>query len=74
MFNVRLAGDHLYGKWLVLSLMVSYFVLSFFQRDVLDEIWNSIKSVSEDVSYLFKPPTRHMKSCCCCCIVVLRPR
>ena len=35
MCNVRLAGDHLYGKWLftwqslVLSLMVSYFVLSF---------------------------------------------
>ena len=35
MFNVRLAGgDHLYGKWLftwlslVMSLMVSYFVLS----------------------------------------------
>ena len=35
MFNVRLADDHLYGKWLftwlslVMSLMVSYFVLSF---------------------------------------------
>ena len=34
MFNVRLAGGHLYGKWLftwlslVMSLMVSYFVLS----------------------------------------------
>ena len=34
MFNVRLADDHLYGKWLftwlslVMSLMVSYFVLS----------------------------------------------
>ena len=44
MFNVRLAGDHLYGKWLftwlslMVSLMVSYFVLSFFPRDVLDEI------------------------------------
>ena len=44
MFSVRLAGDHLYGKWLftglslVLSLMVSYFVLSFFQRDVLDGV------------------------------------
>ena len=42
MFNVRLAGDHLHGKWLftwlslVMSLMVSYFVLSFFPRDVLD--------------------------------------
>ena len=45
MFNVRLAGDHLYGKslisWLsvVMSLMAFYFVLSFFARDVLDEIW-----------------------------------
>ena len=35
MFSVRLAGDHLYGKWLltwlslVMYLMVSYFVLSF---------------------------------------------
>ena len=36
MLNVRLAGDYLYGKWLftwlslVMSLMVSYCVLSFF--------------------------------------------
>ena len=43
MFNVRLALDHPYGKWLftrlslVMSLMVFYFVLSFFPRDVLDE-------------------------------------
>ena len=35
MFNVRLAGDHLYGKWLfscvslMMSLMASYFMLSF---------------------------------------------
>ena len=35
MFNVRLAGDHLYGKWLfawlslVVSMIVPYFVLSF---------------------------------------------
>ena len=41
MFNVRLAGGHLYGKqlftWssLVVSLMAS-FVLSFFPLDVLD--------------------------------------
>ena len=46
MFNVRLAGDHLYGKWLftwlslVMSLMVSYFVLFLFPGDVLDEIWD----------------------------------
>ena len=45
MFNVWLAGDHLYGEslftWLalVMSLMVSYSVLSFFPRDVFDEIW-----------------------------------
>ena len=52
MFNVRLAGDRLYGKqlftWLslVVSLMAS-FVLSFFPLDVLDEIWDLIGSVSE---------------------------
>ena len=36
MFNVRLAGDHLYGKWLLtwLSLVMSSFLLSFFSRDV----------------------------------------
>ena len=51
-FNVRLAGGHLYGKqlftWLslVVSLMAS-FVLSFFPLDVLDEIWDIIESVSE---------------------------
>ena len=51
MFNVRLAGGHLYGKqlftWLSLemSLMAS-FVLSFFPLDVLDEIWDLIESVS----------------------------
>ena len=52
MFNVRLAGNHLYGKQLFtwLSLVVSfmaYFVLSFFPLDVLDGIWDLIKSVSE---------------------------
>ena len=52
MFNVRLAGHHLYGKqlftWLslVVSLMAS-FVLSFFPLDVLNEIWDLIESVSE---------------------------
>ena len=52
MFNVKLAGGHLYGKqlstWLslVVSLMAS-FVLSFFPLDVLDEIWDLIESVSE---------------------------
>ena len=52
MFNVRLAGGHLYGKQLFtgLSLMVSLmasFVLSFFPQDVLDEIWDLIESVSK---------------------------
>ena len=50
MFNVRLAGGHLYGKqlftWLSLSFMAS-FVLSFFPLDVLDGIWDLIESVSE---------------------------
>ena len=38
MFIVWLAGNHLYGKWLftwlllVMALMVSYFVLSFFHE------------------------------------------
>ena len=34
------------------SLVVSCFVLSFFTRDALDEIWDRIKSVSEEFSYL----------------------
>ena len=45
MFSVKLADDQLvYGKWLLawlplaMSLIVSYFVLSFSSRDVLDEI------------------------------------
>ena len=46
MYNGRLAGDHLYGKWLftwlslVMSLILVKFVLSFIPRDVLDEIWD----------------------------------
>ena len=57
MFNVRLADDHLYGKrlftWLslMMSLIMSYFVLPFSPRDVLDEIWDLIESVTEDISY-----------------------
>ena len=52
MLNVRLADDHLYWillfTWLslVMSLVVS-FVLSLFPRDVLEEIWDLIESVSE---------------------------
>ena len=53
MFNVRLAGGHLYGKQLFtwLSLVVSFmasFVLSFFPLEVLDGIWDLIESVSGD--------------------------
>ena len=46
MFNVRLAGNHPYGKWLlallslVMSLMVPYFVQSVFPRDVWDGIFD----------------------------------
>ena len=52
MFNVRLAGGNLYGKqlftWLslVVSLMASFCAV-LFPLDVLDEIWDSIESVSE---------------------------
>ena len=59
MFNVRLAGGHLYGKLLFnwLSLVVSFmasFVLSFFPLDVLDGIWDLIESVSEEfLTYSF---------------------
>ena len=48
MLNVRLAVDHLYGKLLFtwLSLVISMMV-SFFPRDILDEILDSFESVSE---------------------------
>ena len=53
MFNVRVAGDHQYGKLLLftrlsllMSLMVSFCAV-FFPRDVLDEIRDLIDSVSE---------------------------
>ena len=53
MFNVRLAGGHLYGKQLFtwLSLVVSFmasFVLSFFPLDVLDGIWDLIEQFLRD--------------------------
>ena len=70
MFNVRLAGGHLYGKqlftWLslVVSLMTS-FVLSFFPLDVLDEIWDLIESVSEGFhTYSFKVEHRVWQAKC----------
>ena len=52
MFNVRLAGGHLYEKqlftWLslVVSLMASFCAV-LFPLDVLDEIWDLIELVSE---------------------------
>ena len=52
MFNVRLAGGHLYGKQLFtwLSLVVSLiasFCAVLFPLDVFDEIRDVIESVSE---------------------------
>ena len=68
MFNVRLAGGHLYGKqlfsWLslVVSLMAS-FVLSFFPLDVLDEILNLNESVSEGfLTYSLQTFIKHYES------------
>ena len=52
MLNVKLAGDHLS---LVMSLITFFFLLSFFPRDVLDEIWDLIELVSEGFpTYSFK--------------------
>ena len=42
----------------MMSMMVS-FVLSFFPRDVLDEILNLIESVSEDFPSYSYTPSRH---------------
>ena len=68
MFNVRLAGDHLYGKklftWLsqVMSLMAS-FCSVIFPRDVLDESCDLIELVPEGfptsscVFYVFRTDT-----------------
>ena len=59
MFNLWLADDQLYGEWLltwlsvVMALMVSHLVLSFFPRYVLDEIWDRIESVPENFSTYF---------------------
>ena len=49
MINVRLAGYHLYGKYLAVGGDVFdgvFFVLSFFPRDVLNEFWGLNESVS----------------------------
>ena len=52
MLNVRLAGDHLYGKllftWLslVMSVMVSFCIV-LFPRGILDEVFDLTESISE---------------------------
>ena len=66
MLNVRLAGDQLHGKllftWLSLVMsMMCLCVLSFFPRDVLDEIWDLVESVSEGFpTYSFKFHMEHV--------------
>ena len=76
MFNVRLAGGHLYGKQLFtwLSLVVSLmacFVLSFFPLDVLDEIWDLIESVSEGfLTYSFRYQPFHLKNQLFCSVII----
>ena len=58
--KIRLAGDHLYGKWLfawlllVMSLMVFNFVPSFFPWNVFDEIWDLVESVTKNFPTYFK--------------------
>ena len=47
--HLAVAGD---------SLVESYFVLSFFQRDVLDEILDLTESVREEFFYLLLNITR----------------
>ena len=46
MLNIRLAGDHLYGKelvtWLLLVMSLMASICAVFLRDVLDEIWDLI--------------------------------
>ena len=57
MFNVRLAGGHLYGKQLFTWLSL---VVSFSPLDVLDEIWDIIESVSEGfLTYFYKGTVLH---------------
>ena len=50
MFRVRLAGDHLYGKWLFTGDVFDSVLFRAvpFPRDVLDEIWDGIESVPEN--------------------------
>ena len=55
MFNLRLADDRLYAVYLAVACYVfdGSFVLSLLPRDVLDEIWDLIKSVSDDFPTYF---------------------
>ena len=63
MLNVRLADDHPYEKLLFtwLSLMMYLMVLSLFPRDVLDEIWDLIESVSEGFPSYFSPSSKRLR-------------
>ena len=75
MLNVRLDGDHQYGKLLftclslVMSLMVSFCAV-FLPRDVLDEIWTELSqflrvflpTLSTSGSENFSQPS--LESCC----------
>ena len=59
MLNVRLTGNYLNGKllviWLshVMFLMVSFCAVPFLPRDVLDEIWDLIESGPEGFTTYF---------------------
>ena len=57
MFNVRLAGDYLYRKWLftwlslVMFLVVFCFVPSLFPRDVLPDPVKSLTHITKNSPY-----------------------
>ena len=60
MLNVRLAGDHLYGKFAVHLAVAGdvfdgvFLCCPFSPRDVLDKIWGLIESVFEVFLPTFK--------------------
>ena len=68
MFNIRLAGGHLYGKrlftWLsqVKSWMASFCAV-FVPPDVLDETWDLIESVSESFFTYYSYQVRSKEEC-----------
>ena len=65
MLDVRLAGDHQYGKllftWvsLLVSLTVSFYAV-FFALDVLNELWDWNEPVAEGFpTYFYYFPSKH---------------